>query len=87
MYADLSLIQGSKCGICKEEINQYTVQLDHNHATGKPRGLLCKLCNVKVARVEKGNLKYDSPKIEFYRTHPPADKVSVRKQLIAPFNF
>lgn len=36
--------QGGKCAIC-EEIFDKTPHVDHCHATGKVRGLLCDLCN------------------------------------------
>lgn len=36
--------QGGRCAICRE-IFKETPHTDHNHKTGKVRGLLCRKCN------------------------------------------
>jgi len=41
-YTLIELIQEGKCAICKEET---TLVVDHDHTTGKVRGLLCSACN------------------------------------------
>ena len=41
--------QGGKCAICGDEnINQWTLNIDHCHKTGKIRGILCNLCNTAL---------------------------------------
>jgi len=42
-YASLVESQESKCAICNE--TPKTLYVDHNHETGKVRGLLCMKCN------------------------------------------
>ena len=51
--------QAGRCGICAVHQSELTKRLavDHNHATGKVRGLLCDDCNIGL-----GKLK-DSPSI------------------------
>ena len=50
--------QGGGCAICKTIFpnngrgNAY-FDVDHNHSTGKVRGLLCRDCNVTVGVIEK----------------------------------
>lgn len=48
-YEEMLLAQDGKCAICKAEPpkNQHKTRLniDHNHETGKVRGLLCDCCN------------------------------------------
>lgn len=46
-YDELFRDQKSKCAICKtSKRNRHgTFNVDHNHVTGKVRGLLCDLCN------------------------------------------
>lgn len=48
MYAD----QDGRCKICGELISYGKMQTDHDHDTGKVRGLLCRYCNLRLAVVE-----------------------------------
>ena len=41
----------SKCAVCGSTKN---LQVDHDHETGKYRGILCHRCNTLVGRLEKG---------------------------------
>ena len=43
-YEEMQTAQGHKCLICQTTTDN--LHLDHNHATGKVRGLLCNLCNL-----------------------------------------
>lgn len=52
-YLDRLEAQNHQCGICKCHINGNSA-LDHNHATGDPRGLLCRDCNLLLGKVENG---------------------------------
>ncbi len=46
-YLELLKEQNNCCSICKRNENQfkYALAVDHNHLTGKVRGLLCGPCN------------------------------------------
>ena len=45
--------QGGVCAICEEtNISDRRLVVDHNHKTGKIRGLLCYRCNVRVGFME-----------------------------------
>ena len=47
--------QGGRCALCDREVpfrGQNGICIDHNHATGQVRKLLCRLCNLAVAYVE-----------------------------------
>jgi len=53
--AQLMIIQNSKCGICFKPFDperNNLKHLDHCHATGKVRGLLCNKCNVSLGHME-----------------------------------
>jgi hypothetical protein len=42
--------QGGKCAICRRDVRLVT---DHDHKTGRFRGLLCYYCNGILGKVEK----------------------------------
>lgn len=44
-YAILLAAQGGRCAICRERPRASRLCVDHNHATGAVRGLLCDRCN------------------------------------------
>jgi hypothetical protein len=56
-YLSLCDKQNNVCAICKqEETNTYNgkikrLAVDHNHTTGKIRGLLCTKCNVSIGNL------------------------------------
>ena len=37
-----------KCVICKKQLNWFRMHVDHDHKTGKVRGLLCGNCNLAL---------------------------------------
>src|SRR5262245_34143031 len=63
--ARLYQLQGGRCAICGEHAE--SLHVDHDHATGLMRGLLCQTCNVREGR--PGGSYLD---IEAYRASPPA---------------
>ena len=38
--------QGSQCAICGNPLLDKTTVIDHDHLSGKIRGILCRLCNI-----------------------------------------
>jgi len=40
--------QNGQCAICKGEINLETCKIDHDHGSGKVRGILCASCNTGI---------------------------------------
>lgn len=54
-YEDMLFAQGGRCLICDIYDRELTKELcvDHNHETGKIRGLLCNRCNTLVGFLEK----------------------------------
>ena len=53
-YAELLFWQNGVCAICGGVNKTHTLSVDHNHKTGKVRGLLCVRCNSLL-----GNAKDD----------------------------
>ena len=53
-YDNLLLSQNNRCAICKEPLdsqNPHNVIIDHNHLTGKIRGILCRKCNLAIGQL------------------------------------
>lgn len=45
-YEEWVELYGERCGICgRERSEQRRLDRDHDHKTGRPRGLLCHRCN------------------------------------------
>lgn len=55
-YTALLLRQGGRCAICNSASTKRTrsayFAVDHNHETGKVRGLLCNNCNIGIGALE-----------------------------------
>lgn len=51
--------QNGRCIICGKHQTEFNrrLDIDHNHQTGKIRGLVCKGCNYYIGQVEKGYSK------------------------------
>jgi len=60
IYNKMLFNQKNKCAICERDINEYgkVFCIDHNHSTGKIRGLLCDPCNYGLGFYEKHKNKY-----------------------------
>lgn len=52
VFEDLLSKQNGCCAICKTPFCGKTPCIDHSHVTGKRRGLLCPICNIRLAVVE-----------------------------------
>lgn len=60
-YHHLLEIQGNRCAICKEvPTDKQGFVLDHDHSTGKFRGILCNRCNVRLGLLEN-NMRNNLP--------------------------
>jgi len=72
-YNQIFLKQSGKCAICSilfEETHLKPVE-DHNHKTGKVRGILCQTCNMHLGFVENGSkrkFKYMKESIEYLKS-------------------
>lgn len=53
-YASLYDEQGGRCALCGGESNgRGRLAVDHDHETGRVRGLLCFSCNTALGRLER----------------------------------
>ncbi len=51
-YAQMLEDQDGRCKICGKEPGTKVLVVDHNHQTGKIRGLLCRRCNMGLGHFE-----------------------------------
>lgn len=58
-YDELLATQGGVCAICKDEPDPL-LHVDHDHATGKVRGLLCGRCNRAIGLLLDDPVRVDS---------------------------
>lgn len=53
-YESLLLSQGGVCAICREPCSSGNrLAVDHDHTTGKVRGLLCAQCNQALGKLQE----------------------------------
>lgn len=56
-YAEMFSEQGEVCAICKAECGtKKSLSVDHDHATGKVRGLLCNGCNTSLGQFKDSQI-------------------------------
>jgi len=58
-FETMWLVQNGLCAICQKPLKrtQHGYGVDHNHKTGKVRGLLCNGCNTGLGFLEKTEWK------------------------------
>jgi ubiquitin C-terminal hydrolase len=47
-YDEMLAAQGGGCKICGASSTTYSLHVDHDHETGKVRGILCATCNTAL---------------------------------------
>lgn len=45
--------QGNACAVCKTGFPEATSHVDHDHASGRVRGILCSQCNVALGMLQE----------------------------------
>lgn len=71
-YDELLRIQDGRCAICRDRPLKFQLAVDHNHQTGKIRGLLCKRCNHELLGAARDEVEILERAI-CYLESPPAD--------------
>ena len=52
-YYEMLEKQGQGCAICRAKPKYRAMNIDHDHKTGKVRGLLCDGCNLSLGHIER----------------------------------
>lgn len=76
-YDAIAAVQDGRCFICQRATGaRRRLAVDHNHATGEVRGLLCKPCNRDVLGHLRDSIEALQRAID-YLNNPPARKVLI----------
>ncbi len=69
--------QSGRCWVCeRDETDAGTLAIDHCHATGEVRGLLCQPCNLALGHIEKvGNVQRIAERLATYHATKPAQTI------------
>lgn len=84
-YRDLERRQEGKCAICGSEPtdeNRKKLQVDHDHETGKVRGLLCRPCNTALGLLQDNAALVERARC--YLEHPWETEESITPMLGNP---
>ncbi len=60
-YEEILHQQKGRCKICSKEFNKknpHDIGIDHNHKTGKIRGILCSKCNIALGALDDDIYKF-----------------------------
>lgn len=63
-YDNMLADQGGCCKLCRRAPGKRPLDVDHDHATGKVRGLLCNQCNRTLVMIDRLGIQ---PFIDYYR--------------------
>lgn len=75
-YGKLYLAQGGKCAICQRATGaKKALAVDHNHRTGRARGLLCGPCN-KMLGFGRDDIDFFIRAVQYLR-EPPAKQLGI----------
>ena len=72
-YLAILELQAGACAICRGT-RPYALHVDHDHRTGRVRGLLCKVCNRRLLPAVRDDPLRLQAAIDYIQ-HPPADRV------------
>jgi hypothetical protein len=73
-YDKMYAAQAGKCAICRRATGlTRRLSVDHDHATGKVRGLLCRVCNDMLGHA-RDDIEFFARAMQ-YLNDPPANSI------------
>jgi hypothetical protein len=77
-YVRLLTFQQGRCAICgvHESLLPHRLCVDHAHATGEVRGILCRPCNASLGSAEK----HGTGAFSWYTAFPPMREMREREE-------
>lgn len=87
-YHDLLSQQKGLCALCGNNDNNggTTLCIDHNHKTGKVRGLLCHSCNLRIAGIDNSKDLMNCLSYSFQNYSPSKKKLITHNELLKKEN-
>lgn len=82
-YEQILEAQAGKCAICLKKPRTRRLAVDHNHKTGKIRGLLCSRCNHGLLGHAHDSIAVVERALEYLR-NPPAKDILNATQEVSP---
>ncbi len=73
--------QNGGCAICHRPPKKQRLARDHNHLTGKPRGLLCMICNRKVLGVIERFRIIPEAIIQYLEKYDPENPLLIKRKV------
>ena len=71
--------QGGKCAMCKRAQGlKKKLSVDHDHADGKVRGLLCQKCNRDVLGHARDEIEFFERTIDYLKYPPAVQVIGIR---------
>lgn len=70
-YNELFVKQNGRCGICNRHQTEFVknFDIDHNHKTGKIRGLLCHTCNKNLGLYENKQREFKRKFVKLFKEY------------------
>lgn len=80
--------QKGKCALCPMKDQNRSLMVDHDHETNRNRGLLCRICNLKLGYLEQ-NIQWPAKAMSYlyhYKSFPgPARPSQKRRKVGDPY--
>ena len=85
-YKALQDKQNHKCKICLSDFSGVRCHIDHDHETGKVRGLLCGLCNTAVGMLKESEFNFLRT-VAYLKSNGSLKRIFQDEEIVGPIRF
>ena len=78
--------QFGKCKICLRDLANARYHVDHDHATGKVRGILCRTCNTSIGMLRESELNFRRA-MAYLKSHNSLTEISSKERIQGDIRF
>jgi hypothetical protein len=79
-YDEMLAAQGGKCALCGSSDDGKLLAVDHDHATGVVRALLCGMCNMTLGAIEALGSEWVHRALGYLGEHSPETAITERNE-------